>query len=88
MAAFSTVKARARSCMGYALFGREDGRMGRRGDGRVGRGRTGRAGGRDPKPTLTLICADPKPNPCGASIPQLLQYANVGVVLENILMAS
>ena len=45
-------------------------------------GQAGRADG--PKPTLTLICADPKPNPCGTPTPQLLQYANVGGGLENI----
>ena len=46
----------------------------------------GQAGG--PKPTLTLICADPKPNPCGALTPQLLQSAKGDGRLENIQMAS
>ena len=66
----------------YYSTGR-DGRSGRRANGRAqgradGRseGRAERAGG--PKPTLTLICADPEPNPCGTPTPQLLQYANVG----------
>ena len=54
-------------------------------DGRAD-GQAGRADG--PKPTLTLICADPKPNPCGTPTPQLLQYANVGGGLENIPQAS
>ena len=38
----------------------EVGRMGRRDGGTDGWDAGGR-GGRDPKPTLTLICADPKP---------------------------
>ena len=74
---------------GGEMGGWTDGRDGRA-DGRTG-GRAGQAGrthGRDPKPTLTQICADPKPTPCGASIPQLLQHANVGVRSETILMAS
>ena len=54
-------------------------------DGRAD-GQAGRADGL--KPTLTLICADSKPNPCATPTPKLLQYANVGGALENIPQAS